>query len=191
MINRFYYTLEELIDSEETGAFKKLFSNWDISFTDSTYTTELFNDIMNRYGSEFIYYLDIDAPIWSVVEKPSIEQIKLIPSWNILTTNHVKKIKEFLEDSRKYYEKLLPLYTASEANLLKKVENISTTQFNDTPQSTDSGLSGDNYASTYTKVNSSNEFGTVIQRLEEIHSYWRNLYSEWSSEFGRAFVIYN
>lgn len=186
MIERFYYTLDEMLDDEVLAGFKKLFDTFGIAFTDTSYTTELFNHIDEAYGQDYIAYIDIQHPVYEFVDKPSITEVLLDDGMKYQMMQFVKKVKGWLDDSQFRYEKLISLYTNQQNNLLNKLE--STVQFNDTPQTTSTGLDDDDYATTYTK--SSTDVTTIMSRLQEVRSYWSSLYNEWSNEFSKKFVLY-
>ena len=192
MIKRFYYTFNELKNSSIIGSFAEFFRIWNISFTDSTKTNVLFTDITEKYGDDYMFYLDIESPSWEIIEKPSVNTI-LYDSPELLseTRKELRKVKSWLNDSRFRYETLIDLYDNQTAHLLDKISAITKTQFNDTPQTTIDGLDGDEFATTYTVNTASSDPGTVMQRLNEVRNSWNSVYHEWCSEFGAKFVIYN
>ncbi|MCQ2088152.1 MAG: hypothetical protein MJZ37_08855 [Bacilli bacterium] len=192
MITRYYYTMNELSDIYATGGFNKLFVMWGSQYTDDQYTNSLFSDVQLSYGDDFIMYIDVYHPMWEPVEKPTVQQILSdYPQYKKEFVKQINKIKHWLDESKYRYEKLINLYEDNANKLMDKVETISSTQFNDTPQTTVDGLDGDNYATTYTKNKSASDLSTVMSRLDEIRRAWRSMYEEWSNEFGSTFVIYN
>lgn len=189
MINRFYYTLTELIDVYETKGFKQLFIQWIGTYTDSSYTTHLFEDITDNYLDDIIAYIDIEAPVWENIKKPTVAEILANPDYKAQINKFMRKIRAWLEDSKYRYEKLIKLYTDNENSLMAKIVAESSVQFNDTPQTTTVGLDGDEYATTYTKNKSAVDGGTTMARLNEIRANWMSLYEEWTREFAKKFVI--
>lgn len=181
---RFYYTLAELIDVFETEGFKQLFIQWVGSYTDTNDTKQLWTDIKNKYLDDGILYIDIDT--FKLIDKPSITEIKQDEELNKQVVKQIRKIKAWLEDSKFRYEKLIKLYNDNAFKLMDQLK--SSTQFNDTPQTTNTGLDDDAYATTYT-VNKTDS-GTVLQRLSEVRALWNSVISEWCSEFSRKFVYY-
>lgn len=190
MITRFYYTLNELQDVEAQGGFNRLFLNWIGSFTDTTETIDCYADIENNFGDDFIAFLDVEHPSWEYVEKPTVAEIMASDEYRKQIIKFIKKMYAWVGDSQFRYEKLIKLYNAEADNLMNKVETISSTQFNDTPQTTVNGLDEDEYATTYTKNKSSTDISTVMARLQEIRNYWRSIYDEWVEEFASRYVIY-
>lgn len=188
MFTRFYYTLNELQNAEAaTINFKSLFNYWDIDFTEGSNTGALYQDIELTYGNKFIAYVDIYHCRWEYVEKPTIEEIKADEDLNADIVGQLKLIKAWLLESQFRYDTLIDIYNDAADKLMDDIK--STTQFNDTPITTETGLDGDNYATTYTTNKTAG--GTNMQRLVEIRSYWQSLFSEWVGSFGTRFVIYN
>lgn len=192
MITRFYYTIQDL----QNGSISPTSQNWDTlinNITGESYTTtdeqeELYNFCVDEYRGEAVVYIDIVHPKWEVVEQPTITEIKTESKYAEQyeeLKNQVYKIKSWLNLSTVRYEKLIELFSAQEDNLMNQLE--STVQFNDTPQTSASGLDADTYATTYTK--SKADAGTVLQRLNEVRNLWDNVYDDWVREFGRKFVI--
>lgn len=192
MITRYYYTMNELGLDYLANGFNKLFFQWIGSYVDDTYTSTLFEDVQLSYGDDFIMYIDVYHPMWEPVEKPTVQQILSdYPQYKKEFVKQINKIKHWVDESKYRYKKLINLYEDNANKLMDKVETISSTQFNDTPQTTVDGLDGDNYATTYTKNKSASDLATVMSRLDEIRRAWRSMYEEWSNEFGSTFVIYN
>lgn len=191
MINRFYYTLDELKTTvpSETG-WNGLLLPYTGGYTDSQYTTTLYNDVKLNYGDDYIVYIDIEAPAWEYIEKPTIAEILITPEYKKQVVKFMNKIKAWLDDSKYKYEKLIKLYADNENKLMDQVKSESSTQFNDTPQTTISGLDSDEYATTYTKNKTAIDSGTVMARLSEVRAYWESLYSAWVKEFSKKFVYY-
>lgn len=192
MITRFYYTLQEL----QNGSISPALQGWDTiisnitgeTTTDTLKQAELYNFCKDEYRGEAVVYIDIVHPKWEVVEQPTIAEIKTESKYAEQyeeLKNQVYKIKNWLSISSVRYEKLIEVFSAQENNLMKQLE--SSVQFNDTPQTSASGLDADNYATTYTK--SKADAGTVLQRLNEVRNLWDNVYDDWVREFGRKFVI--
>lgn len=192
MITRFYYTLQEL----QNGSISPALQGWDTiisnitgeSTTDTSKQAELYNFCKDEYRGEAVVYIDIVHQKWEAVEQPTIAEIKTESEYAEQyeeLKNQVYKIKNWLSISSVRYEKLIEVFSAQENNLMKQLE--SSVQFNDTPQTSASGLDADNYATTYTK--SKADAGTVLQRLNEVRNLWSNVYDAWVREFGRKFVI--
>jgi len=188
---RFYYTLNELQDpSKLTFNFKTLFDYWSVSYAEGINTVALYSHIEEKYGDEVIAYIDIEHSDWEIISKPTYAEIIANDDYSYQINKQLKKIKGWLDDSQFRFDKLISLYNAEQNNLMNKISSVSTSQFNDTPQTTATGLDADSYATTYTKNTSSSDAGTVMQRLAEIRALWNSIYGEWEAEFGRKFVMY-
>lgn len=189
MINRFYYTLKELYTDYLGNGFNKLLIQWTGSYSDSTETAQLYTDVEDNYLDDIIAYIDIEAPVWEDIKKPTVAEVLANPDYKNQILKFMRKIKAWLEDSKYRYEKLIRLYTSNENNLMAKIVAESSVQFNDTPQTTTVGLDGDEYATTYTKNKSAVDGGTTMARLNEIRANWMSLYEEWTGEFAKKFVL--
>lgn len=185
MITRFYYTFRELLNTEDTG-WGQLFGYFGIAYTGSSYELELFNHVREEYDNEIVLYYDVKHAPWEQPARPAVSEIRAVKDVRMF----VEKMKGWLDDSKVRYEKLIYLYNQEQTHLLDKVEAISTSQFNNTPQTTTTGLDGDGYATTYTKNTSSSDVAPIMQRLNEIRLLWDNLYGEWTKLFAKHFVIY-
>lgn len=176
---RCYYTFKELTNPDNEG-WSKLFYDWIREYNYDQYTSELFNYVETKFADANIVYVDVCGDT-----APTIQDLKDNPELKSIVKEFMRKIRVWLDLSKGKYETLLQLYRNHEQSLMKRVE--STTQFNDTPQSTTSGLDGDNYATTYTK--NATDGATVMARLSEVRALWTNLYEEWVEEFAKKFVL--
>lgn len=191
MITRFYYSIYDLLDvGSNEIAWNQFLKKFDCEIVNQTQTEiNCYGDVWDNYQYDYIVFIDIEHPLWEVVAKPNLQE---------LYDNYYAEVKYFLGKIRNYviegdykYGKLIQLYDNEKNNLMKQVEGESSVQFNDTPQTTNTGLDDDKFASTYTKNKSKTDAGTVIARLNEINTGWKSIYDQWSREFGRKFVIYN
>lgn len=181
---RFYYTIEELYDSEAVSGFNRLFKDWLGTYTDDSDTKALWKDVEDKYLEDGILYIDIDT--FKPIAKPSKYDILNDTELKKQVVKQLRKIRAYVDDSKFRYSKLIKLYNDNANNLMNQL--TATTQFNDTPQTTNTGLDDDAYATTYT-VNKTDS-GTVLQRLSEVRALWNSVISEWCSEFSRKFVYY-
>ena len=187
---RFYYTLNDMQDpTAALDTFATLINYWlgASSFTDGTNTGELYNRVSDEYGNEFMFYVDVQHEPWEEISKPTIAEIKADDDMLAEAQGVIKSIRHWLNDSQFHYDKIISLFNSNSSDLMKQLE--STVQFNDTPQTTNTGLSGDTYATNYT-VNKA-DAGTVMQRLNEVRDSYTSLYIDWVHEFGKKFVVYN
>lgn len=191
---RFFYTMEEL----QNGSISPTNQGWDTminyitgeSFTDTAKQGELYNFCIDQYRDHFIAFVDIVHPLFEAVSQPTVAELKFETKYADQLKqlqNQVFKIRGWLNTSSPKYEKLITLYAAQENNLMNQLE--SSVQFNDTPQTTATGLDADTYATTYTK--SKTDPSTVMQRLSEVRVLWDNMYKDWIAEFGKKFIMYN
>lgn len=89
------------------------------------------------------------------------------------------------------YEKLLELYASKASALLDpvKVETNAKNRFNDTPQNNGT-YEEDPFTTNITFLDSisQNEVDTIMGRLREIESSYKNLLLDWSNEFESLFL---
>lgn len=174
---RTYFKFKDLENVNYEG-WKSLFYDWLREYVDDEYTSKLYNYVGDNFADDYIFYID-------ACEKVTVGDLRDNPELKTEVKATMRKIRTWLDLSKGKYETLLQLYRNHEQSLMKRVE--STTQFNDTPQSTTSGLDGDNYATTYTK--NATDGATVMARLSEVRALWTNLYEEWVEEFRKKFVL--
>lgn len=189
---RFYFTLRELIDTDvepENIGFKYcLFRIFGIQFNEGTNTKELYKSILTKYGDEYMLYIDIMHHEGQYIEEPTIEELHT--TYLSEVQKKLFKIRAWLDESQFRYDELIKVFEESKNNLLEPVKTTSKTKFNDTPQTTTSGLDGDEYATTFTVNENDADITTKIQRLNEIRLYWNSIFNEWENEFGKKFVYY-
>lgn len=184
---RCYYTLNELrrgsTGSEAT--WNTLFTHWYVpSLPTTEYNQELFKICRDRFGEDCIVYLDICGDV-----APTVDEIAGNVELRDLVKLQLLKIARWVHDSAVKYETLIKLYTDNENALMNRLTSRATNQFNDTPQTTTTGLDSDNYASTYSVNTTETDPATTIQKLSEIRALWLNMYTEWADEFAKKFVL--
>lgn len=187
---RFYYTIAELYDEDAQEGFNRLFIKWLGTYSDDTDSKTLWNTVAEELLYNCVCYVDIYHMYCDeVMDKPKVSDILTDPDLADIKdqiTNQLRKIRSWLNNSKFRYSKLINLYNSNANNLMNQL--ASTTQFNDTPQTTNTGLDDDAYATTYT-VNKT-DAGTVLQRLSEVRTLWNSVINEWVQEFAGKFVYY-
>lgn len=107
----------------------------------------------------------------------------------IAVTNKWNKIYSWLVKTAPRYQRLLDLYKAQEANLMKKVETrVGSSEMpqNATLDTLATGLKDD---LSHARIELS-EGGTPMERLAEIQQNYENLMQAWADEFIEAFTLY-
>lgn len=187
---RFYYTFNELIKEDATveSFQEELFNEFGITFTEGTNTRELYKSLKVKYGDDYILYIDVGYHGFDNIVAPTIEELKT--TYFPQVRRQLNKIKEWLNSSQFRYDSLIAMYESQKNNLLEPIKNKSKTKFNDTPQATNTGLEGDEFATTFTVNENEADGVSKINRLNEIRLYWNSVFDEWQNEFGKKFVIY-
>ena len=114
------------------------------------------------------------------------------------TTEHQPKHEEVLGrinawcvTTRKYYGKLAKLYAENESKLLDQIKSTSTStnRDSDVPQ-LDGVWDGDDQVSTIasTSTTSSTDSGSMMSRLSEIRSGYRDIMQLWMRDFYKNFL---
>lgn len=185
---KYYYTFNELHTGVTSGSWSGLANKWGLAIDDGTYKSEVHDYIADNWGDDYVFILKIDvAPYEEIPERPSIDELKT--NYLAEVQRFIKKIRFWLENTAFRFEKLIPMYKEQENNLLNKLESVSTSQYNDTPQTTTVGLEEDKYASNYTKSTTSTDTATIMSRLNEVRTYYHSLYAEWANTFKERFVL--
>lgn len=186
MINRTYYNLAELITyilDEEldekyyvgiviADALKDLVeSAYEVTSTTEPYAKSESNElwckyIVPTYLEHYVVYNDDDANLSELDCR----------NWIRLFINK-------LNETYPKYSKLISLYNAEASKLMDDIKAYS--RFNDTPQNGGT-FTADSYSTNYTE--SGSQLASKVARLEEIRTYWANIYKQWSNEFGGLFI---
>jgi hypothetical protein len=119
---------------------------------------------------------------------------------NVINTTEFKKfIRKYISIfnlTKDRYITLLNIYSGNKAKLMDRVKSKTTSSgkhiFNDTPQTTNVSLDSSDYATNINygedTVESENDLNTVMSRIDEITSSYRNLMKEWTNEFAGLFI---
>lgn len=108
---------------------------------------------------------------------------------NLATIKKWNKIYSWLIRTAPRYQRLLDLYKAQEANLMKKVETrVGSSEMpqNATLDTLGTGLKDD---LSHARIELS-ESGTPMERLAEIQQNYENLMETWADEFIETFTLY-
>lgn len=116
--------------------------------------------------------------------------IALVDDWDTEETEAAIKertyrsILSWLKRTREVHKKIIE---ASNVELMKSVENVTKTYFNDTPQSPNPDL--DNHTTNYTKNVNTSDLGTPASRIDEIRRLYENEFQNWYNEFFQSFIM--
>ena len=101
------------------------------------------------------------------------------------------RINAWCVTSRKYYGKLAKLYTENESKLLDQIKSTSTSKNRDSDVPQLSGdWDGNDQVSTIasTSTESSTDSGSMMSRLSEIRSGYRDIMQLWMRDFYKTFM---
>lgn len=142
----------------------------------STSFDDVFKYLLNDHRDDYFYFIDT----------------KLNEDYPILDDDIVfdailRLIAQY-QATQERFILLLNFYANNKNNLLEAVKNEQTHQYNDTPQNYGTYTS-ETHMSSYDKMIINNDFDTLMGRLDEIQSKFRNLIKEWANEFKSLFYI--
>lgn len=100
----------------------------------------------------------------------------------------IRKLSSIYFKTKDRYETLLGLYASEKSNLMNKVESISISRYNDTPQN-GGDWSDDEHTSNITRNESSVDLTPVMDRLKTVQDNYLNLVKDWADEFKGLFFI--
>ena len=139
----------------------------------------------------------IGAKLWGYIWAKNRDHVALIlpKEWENYEEERAKPFwidfYKIWKSTKGYYETLINLMQENQDKLLAQLSSVteSENQFNDLPDQ-----SGDystiNYATnlTKTKVKTSSDAGTVLERLEEVRRRYNDYYEKWAREFDKLFI---
>ena len=167
--------------------------------------TEQFTDLIQLFEINNVPNNEIRNNLWmefyALFYEHNIIKIEKECNSNMPTNDEIKnKFKEWfikfcslIQRTSPYYETLLKVYDDNKNNLLNQVKSLtnSLNKFNDTPQIESSNIEGDNYTTNLTKstIEVSSDINTLMSRINEIQTNYRNLFKDWINELMK--LVYN
>ena len=185
MNNRTYLTLRDIVETSRDMT--------DLTFPTSSDIVYLFDAIQSINPTEFNYVEQVAKFLQYVAESTwnnyycyyDNEEEK-----NIEMSKMLLRITSYINKTEKKYGLVINLYKENENKLLDKIAVISNTKYNDTPQ--DGGnFEDDDHITNATETKTESDPDTIIGRLNEIRSKYRDLYNDWLNDFIKKFVIFN
>lgn len=150
---------------------------WDF---DSNLFASAFDNILkyllNDHRDDYFYYLDTK---WG-------EDFPVVDD-DICFDAIIRLIAQYQATQEKYLV-LLTYYANNKNNLLNAVQQEQVHNYNDTPQNY-GVYSSESHMTSYDKLTISNDFDTLMARLAEVQSKFRNLVKDWADEFRSLFYI--
>ena len=185
MNNRTYLTLRDIVETSRDMT--------DLTFPTSSDIDYLFGTFQSINPTEFNYVEQVAKFLQYVAESTwnnyycyyDNEEEK-----NIEMSKMLLRITSYINKTEKKYGLVINLYKENENKLLDKIAVISNTKYNDTPQ--DGGnFEDDDHITNATETKTESDPDTIIGRLNEIRSKYRDLYNDWLNDFIKKFVIFN
>lgn len=175
------FNLEDMLGAtpyeENPQALNDLLTSAGIHYTLTNPEKALWVKVFNKYSTCIVFEDDTETPSSA---KFNSELYRFFVAF-------VNK----LIDTKDYYETLVNIYDDKLSHLMAQVEADTTNEviFNDTPQTTSGVLSGDTYATTYTKTKSvsNSDMKSPIERIKDIQDSLRNIWADWVQEFRHLF----
>lgn len=193
LVNRFYYSLAELVGNDSPATALPSFDAMIYSISEiwvpGTATAAeqtMFQDYLwPEFYSTPVCYYDVETNPWEDPEDPDLDDV-IEANQDLLGRFH-----RWYQESKKRYIFLIQKYEALESQLLGKVKSTTTSRVrsSDTPQALVEEFDLD-YVSRadQSTVTLESDVNTPIERFREVQEKLHNLYADWANEFQR-FVI--
>lgn len=181
-------------------------TSYGVSFQDISQSSTVAADYLRIVGNAITddYTVPSDSQfdeLWTYLSNRYFEYLCFIQDdEDVIDTTEFKKfIRKYISIfnlTKTKYITLLNLYSNNASKLMDRVKSKTTSSgkhiFNDTPQTTNVSLDSDDYATNLKYgedvVESENDLNTVMSRIDEITSSYRNLMKEWTNEFAGLFI---
>ena len=137
---------------------------------------DIFKYLLNNHRDDYFYFLDSKY----YEDYPVLDD-------DICFDAIIRLVAEYQATQDKYLV-LLNYYGTNKNNLLNVVKQEQIHQYNDTPQNY-GDYSSESHMSSYDKMTINNDFDTLMARLAEVQSKFRNLVKDWANEFKSLFYI--
>ena len=161
-------------------------------------SNQIVQDILNDSKTNDCFFL---YALPKILDEPflnsQIESTDLTTNADAIT--QMRKAISFWISTYPYYSKLLSLYESEGSKLLDQVATATDNKggLSDMPQSStfaefvNATTSTDRLSQlTQTHSEDKSDYGTKMQRLDEIRRNYANLMQDWADEFIKTFVIY-
>ena len=181
----FYEWLEKLQGDYPYENLVDVLYNAIASMDGETLDTKLkpvLHDLLLLNGDMGIAYKD-----WLpfIEAEPSIQTDRDL--YDEITEKVLRKFSYVYNTTKDRYLALLDIYANQKANLLNKVESNTIQRYNDTPQN-GGDWSDDEHTSNITRIENSNDFTPLMDRINEIQNKLRNIQKDWEDEFKGIFI---
>lgn len=135
------------------------------------FVIELFNNIVFRFADSF--------GLKTEAENTDAEKI--------LAANKVfNNLLNIISFTYEKYATILNIYRTKQTELLNKVQTLSVSRFNDTPQ--DGGLfADDDHTTNVTEYSQENDIEPLMNRIKQIQESFQNVMLKWTDEFKLLF----
>ena len=190
---RAYHTyLFTLNETTEGGEMLDLFmqnfygevESWyeDLEAEDKAIVEEFWTRLHHMFKRKGVYFNELDVDFDLSNPTQYIAYLHYYDS-EIRIDDLIQTIKE----TKDKYLKLIKTQKTLENQILNDIQSESEHYFNDTPQTSDSGINN-NYTSTYSKDITKLNIGPVSAKLEEVRLAMQDYYEQWTREF-RKFIL--
>lgn len=197
LINRYYYSLADLTENDSPvtniTAFDAMLAQIAPLWTAGTATAAEQKMFQHYLWPEFyeapIFFYDVECNPWlhEDGDEPELEDV-IEAAYPLLGRLH-----RWYEESKEKYVFLITKFETIKANLLNRVESVTTAQVksSDTPQLEDDPFDLD-YVSRADQSTTTlaSDVDTPIERFREVQEKLHNLYADWANEFSE-FVLHS
>ena len=192
--NKYYVTLKDVLDICENGVSVSELMGYDTDLIGALLAPHgtLFVNMVkgvvpfslatvnNFFNSTFFAYFKNEA-VFYFYGKPTLAEM------NEAIDNWISNLIALTKQTYERYTTLIDFYTSTKANLMNKIETISESRVNDTPQN-GGNFEADTYTSMYSKQHVQSDRDTPMERLAQIDRDFKNLYKDWLNELEPLFI---
>lgn len=185
MYYTYLYTLKETVKDKTLKAFMEEYNGVYSWYTtdDAEYLEEIWKRIKEMFNRKGVYFNEIDED-YDLSNQEQYDKYLYRPD----TMMRLDDLLATIGDSKAHYVALIKNQKDLENQILNAfVQSESEHYFNDTPQTSGSGINT-NFTSTYSKDVTKLNIGPVSSQLEEVRLAMQDYYEQWVKEF-RKFIL--
>lgn len=187
LYHTYLYTFKETIDNKHIEPFMedyKGIEDWyaNLEDDDKEIIQELWKRIRHMFNRKGVYFNELDVD-YDLSDQTQYDTYLFNPD----TEMRLDDLLATIDETKDHYMALIKNQEALKNQILNDIQSESEHYFNDTPQTSGSGINN-NYTSTYSKDITKLNIGPVSAKLEEVRLAMQDYYEQWTREF-RKFIL--